>query len=505
MAFERNNFFTAKKTMLNKGEFTVECNLETMGNCIKVLTVQVEPCVQNQEVTDRMVSYSGNIDAKVVYLNADGEICNVSASCPFASKIEDDAINHTSCVYLNVEIIDNSSEVIGGGNIKVNVVLSQGGFVVANQEYPLLKCNDNNVCYQNEEMEIVKFTGCGKDNFVFESEINIREKIKKVLLTESKVVVKSVEAGANYVAVSGEVVNKILYINDNDKFESGYITDSFKHEVELAGATKDSIVEGYASICQEGVITEIVEDEKSIKVIVKSPVTIHAFAYERAYITVVKDLYCTKADVKITTDSFDMTSMCYQGVVEGKVSGSLTLEEDKPRIDKLLYSGANRVSITNHYIEDGEIFIEGIAQTTVVYLNDDSSTLYSVVLDVPFAISDKVKCMKGSHAFVKAVVLDADVAVKKGREFLYDAKIKASVNCCLSSSGAIISGAELGEEYAEKDYAMEVIFAKAGKNLWEVAKSAKVKEEIILSQNPEITFPVENDTPIVLYYQRVQD
>lgn len=505
MAFERNNFFTAKKTLLNKGEFSVECNLEVPGNCNKILTVQVEPCVQNQEVMDKMISFSGNLDVKAVYLNSDGEVCTISASCPFASRIESDGISSSACAYLNLEIIDSSSEIYGGDNIRLNVVLSQSGFVVGNQENYRLVCDDENVCYQNEEMEIVKFTGCGKDNFIFESEINIREKIKKVLLTESKVVVKSVESGANYVAVSGDVVSRVLYINENDKFESGYITDSFKHEVELAGVTKDSIVEGYASVCQEGVVAEIIEDEKSVKILVKSPVNIQAFAYEKTYISVVKDLYSVKADVKITTDSFDMTHVCHQGVVEGKISGSLTIDEDKPRVDKLLYSGANKVSITNHYIEDGEIFIEGITQTTVVYLNDDTSSLYSVVLDVPFAISDKVKCEEGSISYIKAVVADADVAVKKGRELLYDAKIKASVNCCLAMSGAIISGAELGDEYREKDYAMEVVFAKAGKGLWEVAKSAKVKEEIIISQNPEVVFPVEKDTPIILYYQRVQD
>ena len=504
MAFEKNNFFTAKKVMLTKSEFNVECNVSAGASCIKILTAQVDACVQNQEILDKMITYSGAIDVKIVFMTEEGEICTINSTCPFSSKFEDEQISQNGCAFIGVEVIDSSSEVLSGENIRVNVVLSQSGFVVNNQETASLRCEDEEICYQNEEIEIIKFIGCGKDSLVSESDINLRDNIKKVLLTESKVVVKSAEPGANYVTISGDVISRILYISENDKFESGYINDSFKQEIELAGATRDSLVEGYATICQEGVTTEIVQDDKGGKLVIKVPISLTAFAYEKTMISVIKDLYSTKANVNITMDSFEMTDLCQLELVEGKIEGSLTIDEDKPRVDKLLFSGANKANVTNYYIQDGEIFIEGIAQTTVVYLNDDTSSLYSVVIDVPFVLSDKIKCKEDGFVSVKAVVTDSDVVARKGRELIYDAKIKATVNCCQNIAGGIISEASLAEEFPEKNYAMEVIFAKAGKELWDVAKSAHVKEELLLAQNPEVVFPVEKDTPLVLFYQRVQ-
>lgn len=81
------------------------------------------------------------------------------------------------------------------------------------------------------------------------SEINFRDKVKKLILTESKTLVKSVEAGVNFVTISGDVVSRVLYLNDNDKFENGYVYDSFKQEVELDGVTRESLVEGNALCC----------------------------------------------------------------------------------------------------------------------------------------------------------------------------------------------------------------------------------------------------------------
>lgn len=504
MAFEKNNFSVAKKVELSKGELAVECNVNVGCNVQKVLAVYAEPCVHNWEAINGGVNYGGAIDVKIVFLTDEGEINSISSSCPFSSKIESDEILAGSCVSINVDLVDSACEIIGEDVVRVNAILSQGGFAVNNVEVSNLQCDDDDVCYQNEDMEIVRFLGCATDNAIVESDINLRDNIKKIILTESKAVVKSADAGANYVVLSGDIVNRVLYISENDKFESGYIYDTFKQEVELAGVNRDALVEGFVSVCQEKVVTEIVQDDKGGKLVVKVPLSFSAFAFEKQTISVITDLYGTKGEINVVTDSFDMSLPCGNEIVEGKIEGSLILEEDKPRVDKILFNGANKISITNQYIKEKEIFIEGIAQTSVVYLNDETSQLYSVVIDVPFVVSDKTNCSDDVLLQVRAVLSDVDVVVKKGRELMFDAKVKVAVVCSCSMTNAVISGAAMTESFAERDYAMEIIFARKGSGLWETAKSARVREEQILSQNPEIIFPVEEDTPLVLFYQRLQ-
>ena len=501
MAFEKNKFMVAKKAFLQKGELAVECNIDTQCSVQKVLAVHVSPCVGSSEVLSGVVNYGGSVDVKIIFMTNEGEISSVSSVCPFSSRFEGEEIVVGGCPFINVDIIDYSCEVVGDSTVKVAVVVVQSGFIVFNKEESVLHCDDESVCYQNEDMEVLRYAGCGQDVVEIESDINIRENIKKILLTESKVLIKNVEAGANYVAVSGDVISRILYISENDKFESGYIYDSFKQEVELAGTNRDSLVEGYGSICQEKVVAEIVQDEKGCRVVVKNPITLSVFAYDNQVVSVITDIYGTKEEINVVTNSFDMTELCGSEVVEGKIEGSLVLEEDKPRVDKVLFNGGARATITNQYVRDGEIFIEGIAQTTVVYLNDETSQLYSVVVDVPFVVSDKTNCKEGRFV-LQPTITDVDIAVKKGREFIFAAKVKIKVVCSCQVANAVICDAVAGGLYAEKDYAMEVIFAKKGSGLWQTAKLARVKEEQILFQNPDVIFPVEEDTPLILFYQK---
>lgn len=504
MAFEKNNFNVARKTALEAKEITVECNISTGANVAKVLALAVDSEVLNSEVLNGVINFSGAIDTKLVFIGEDEQINTVCATCPYSSRFDSEDIGQGQTAVVKIKVIDYNIDNISNDMVKLTVTLEQSGFVVSNYEISSIACRDESVCLKNEEIEIIKFIGSAKDEVLIESEINCRENIKKIILTESKVFVKSIDSGVNFVTVSGDVVSRVLYINENDKFESGYVYDGFKQEIELVGTTRDSLVEGEAYVRQEGVVTEIVQDEKGGKLVVKVPLVITARAYDNDVATVINDLYSVKGDIKTTTESFNMTQVCPLEIVEGKIEGSLTLDENSPRVDKLLFNGGNSVTLTNSYIKDGEVFVEGIAKTSVVYLNDETSALHSVQLDIPFVLNDKIGCEEGVMLHVDAIVSDVDVVVKKGREFYYDAKVKASINCCRDLLSGVISDAVISEDLREKDYAMEVIFAPAGKELWDIAKSVRIKEEQIIAQNPEVVFPTTEDTPIVLFNQRLQ-
>ena len=503
MAFERENFNVAKKVPLSASTLSVECNISAGATVKKVLALSVESYVQSSEVLNGVINYSGVVDTRVVIMTDDGQINTICSTCPFASKFENSEIESGQEAFIKVKVIDYNVESVGGEMVKVAVNLEQKGFVLSNREVGTISCHDNEVCIKNEEIDVINYRGSAKETFTVESEINLRGNVKKIVLSESRALVRNVDAGAGFVTVSGDVISRVLYISENDKFESGYVYDTFKEEVELEGVSRDSMVEGDAFVKQDEVTTEIVEDEKGGKIVVKVPVVLSVRAFEEGKVTVIKDLYSVKSEVNLSTESFNMTAVCPIEVVEGKIEGSLTLDENHPRVDKLLFSGGNNVTVTNSYIKDNEIFIEGIAKTTAVYLNDEDGGLHSVQLDIPFTISDKFNHEEGGILLVDAVVTDVDVVVKKGREFYYDAKVKASVSYCHDLLGGVISSAVAEEDYGERDYAMEVIFAPSGKDLWEVAKHARVKEEQIIAQNPEVVFPVNEDTPLVLFYQKI--
>ncbi len=504
MAFESNNFSIVKKEKLNRGEFSVDCAVSVEG-ATKLLALSTDANVNTCEVLNGVINFAGCVDVSVVYLSENGETLCAKSCCPFTSKFEGDNISTGDKAIISVKVIDCEVSSTSADSFRLVCQVEQSGQIIHSQEIQSIKTDDQDVCFKSEEIQVIRLIGEASETVNISSELSPRGNVKTILLGESQVIVKNVESGVNFVSVSGDVVTRVLYVTDEGKFESGYVTESFKEEVELEGASRESLVEGYASIKRDNISIEAVESEKGAVINLNVPVTIEVKAYEEASVQVIKDLYSTQNEIKVTTSSFDMTRVCKSEVVEGKIDGSLTLEEEKPRIDKILFVGGNSVTVTSSYLSNGEVVIEGIARTFVIYLNDEDNSLNSVQLDIPFSLSDKFNVANTEGTLtVDAIICDVDVIAKKGREIFYDAKVKATVNYCHDVLSSVITEAETMESFPEKDYAMELVYGQAGKELWDIAKEARVKEDILLAQNPDVVFPLAEDTGLVLYYQKTK-
>ncbi len=503
MSFEKNKFKVVRKHRLEKSQFNVECNLQTEVEIDKVLSVCHTASVENAEVLNGMINYAGNIDICLLYCTVDGEIGTITSSCPFTSKFEGENICAGDKALILVEAEDYQTLSISSTNIKIGVSCQQKGVIVCEREVENVCVDDENVCFKEDEIAVNTFVGEAKETFNVESHVSIKEQVKKVLLSDSQVAVKNVESGVNFVAVGGEVVTRILYLTEKDRFESAYVCENFKEEVELEGVTRDSVSEAVACIKKNLVKCEVENTERGVEIGLTIPVQVCVEAYEKKTQPVIKDIYSIKNELEISTSSFDMTNQLQTEYFEAKIDGTLTLDDDKPRVDKIMFVGGSNLNVTNSYLKDGEIFVEGVAKTNVVYLNDETNQLHSVVVEVPFVVSDKAdeQC-EDADVSVTAVLCDVDVVIKKGREFYFDGKLKINASFDCQAIGAIISNINLSTEYPESDCAIELYFASAGDDAWEIAKKVRVREDVILMQNPELVFPLEQDENVVVYYQK---
>lgn len=498
-----NKFNVVKKKRLDKGSFNVECNVETNVEIDKILSVCHTAQAENAEILNGVVNYSGIIDLCILYCTVDGEIGTINSSCPFSSKFEDACISVGDKINIKVDVEDYSIESVTSSNIKINCTIMQSAMLILCREVGNVSAGDENICLKEDEILINTLIGEAKEVFTVESEFSIKEPVKKVLIADCQVSVKSVESGVNFVSVGGEVVTRLLYLTEKDRFESTYITENFKEEVELEGVTRDSVSEAVAFIKKNAVKCEIDEAEKGVNIKLTIPVEIKVVSYQEKNEVVIKDIYSIENELEVTTESFEMSKQYACDYFESKIDGTLTLEEDKPRVDKIMFVGGSNLTVTNSYLKNGEVCVEGVSKTNVVYLNDETNALHSVTIEVPFVVSDKanVPC-ENAEVSICAVLYDVDVVVKKGREFYFDAKLKVNINYDCEEIGAVISKVEPTGVHSEKDCAIELVFASAGQTAWDVAKSMKVREDTIMLQNPEIQFPLEQDENIIIYYQK---
>jgi len=503
MSFEMNRFTVVKKKRLEKSQFNVECNIDANAEIDKILSVCHNAQVENAEILNGVANFNGFIDVCILYSTVDGEIGTVNSSCPFASKFEDASIQVGDKIGIKVEVEDCHIDSVAGSAVRLSCMCTQTGVLICVREVQNVAGGDNSVCVKDDELLVNTFVGEARETFVVENEVSIKEQVRKVLFSDSQVSVKTVENGVNFVSVGGDVVTRILYLTENDRFESVYTTESFKEEVELEGVTREGISEVDACIKRNAVKCEVEELEKGVTVKITIPIEVNVRSYEERTERVVRDVYSTEKELQISTESFDMTKSLSYDTFEAKIDGSLSLDAEQPRVDKLMFVGATNLCITNAYLKNGEINVEGITKTNVIYLNDETNSLHSVLIEVPFVVSERanVTC-ENAQVEVSAILYDVDVVVKKGRDFYFDAKLKVKASYDCENVGAVIS--EIAEQGAldEKDCAIEVVFAKAGQTAWDIAKGLKVREELISLQNPEVVFPLDKDENIIVYYQK---
>lgn len=503
MSFETNNFTVVKKKRLERGQFSVECNVASDCEIDKILSVCHTAQTENVEVLNGVINYSGVIDVCVLYCTVDGEIGTLSSSCPFTSKFEDQMIAVGDKAIIKVDVVDCQIESVQSGNIKLACNLEQSGALIMTRDVPYCKAGDDSICIREDEMPVNVLLGQTSEVFTVESEVSIKEPVKKVLLSDSQVTIKTTECGVNFISVGGEVVTRVLYLTEKDRFESCYMTESFKEELELEGVTRESICEATASIKKSSVKCEIEEAEKGINIKLTTPVLVTATVTCQQNEMVMSDVYSTKNELEISTESFEMSKSYASDYFEAKIDGNLTLDEDRPRVDKIMFVGSSNLVLTNAYLKGGEVFVEGVTKTNVIYLNDETNSLNSVIVEVPFVVSDKASVdLQEAEVSASAVLCDVDVVVKKGREFYFDAKLKINVSYDCQVVGAVISHIEERAEIPERDYAMELVFANAGQSAWDIAKTLKVEEQTIALQNPSVVFPLEKDENIVVFYQK---
>lgn len=503
MAFESNSFNVAKKHQLQEKEFAVECNISVDGEIAKIFTVSAGVFVETKEVLNGSISYSGEIETCVVYMTEDGEVTSTHTSCPFSSKFDDDLILEGQNAIINARVVDYSIQSVAGGMITISFEVEQSGFVVGNQEVKSIATNDETINTKEEDMPVVRIGNYFQTTIISNGNLNTREQVKRLLLCESQVELKEVTPGLNFVTITGEVVSRVLYLTENDKFESAYVFDSFKEEVELEGVTRESKIDANCFVKFGKVKAEVENSENGAKIEINVPVEICLTSYEEDNVKVVTDLYSTENETLVVTESFDMTNILPFETIEGKIDGTLMIDDDKPRVDKILFTGGNFVNITSVERAESSVVVSGIAKTNVVYLNDESGSIQSVEVEVPFVLNERTNLIESAKISAYAVVTDVDVVVKKGRELFYDAKLKVFISGSEDKVMAVITNLNIAEKLPEKDYALEVVFGKTGQSLWDIAKQNKINESLLTKQNPDVIFPLSQDTELVIFYQNL--
>ena len=503
MSFEKSKCNFIKKIKLRDEQIMLDSVISGTGSgdIKKIVWINAYPQIDTTEALTREISVSGKAVIEIVFLDEDNKICSAESALPFLTKFLNDSVKPSTKININAVMNDiNFDE----RNAKISAVINFSIDITNMDEIELLNGGDDNICLKEDE--IISQNLVKDDCITFNEELKlaINESFDKILSVNSDVVIKDIDCRNNFFVIQGEIITKIFYVVCGEIDQICFVssTENFKREIETPALSNKARVEVEAIIKKENLKYETDNDGTTCNIIVNAPITLCFNVYDEINIPCATDLYSLKNNLDIVTGSFENTNIMSSLYFESRVEGSISLGDSEPRIDKMLGFSKGNSKITNQYIKDGEIVLEGIVGVDIMYLNDELQKINCVRKEIPFVVYEKTDAPKDFNICSRIVLCDVEVVARRGRELFIDAKIKANIRFFGSEKGTVITDAIMGEPLPIKEEAIEIYFAKAGDNLWEIAKELRTQPNVIIEQNPDFVNPLLENKNIIIYHQK---
>lgn len=476
-------------------------------NIDKVLGVDATGYVSSLEVLNGEANWTANVVFNVTYLATTGVICSMSETTSVAGKFDDNTLSSLMEPLYKLEVVDVSIENANNSDVKVQATIEVSLDVIDNASLEMLDSKDENVIVKKESANVLTKCDSGKATINISDDFDLKQNIEQVVFKSVSVCVKDVTVGTRYFTVEGDAFVKacVLLTNGDEKtYKTISEVISFKEEVDAENVTKDSMLETTYCVKSDEVVFAVGGDGEINNMLnVTVPVVVKYVALKMTDYQMPCDAYSLTHKLNLVTDTF-FTSNVNKQLLKHHLEGNIEIDELMPRISKIIMVNGGNVNLTAIKAEDGKLLLQGVFTANVVYLaDDDDETKNSVQVEIPFSLEldmDNVKV--DDDVFVIASVGDVTCKAKKGKEIDIDADLSFAVENYSKTAQTFVKEVVLTEEITHSPYPLAIYLAPAGSTLWDISKKLNVQEDVIISQNPNIVFPLEKPESIVYFSQR---
>ena len=498
---------TANRYYIGNAQTNVEGRVEPSNEdeIVKILCASCKAYVDAVEVSNGYATMSGQVMFNCIYINEEGRINSSTSVSPLTLRLDDKRLEDGDKPIWKTEVVEcrikNATKEEATTTTIVEVCLD----VIKCKPFSIFEANNDTIKCKKEVVKIAKCVTNGNAKIVVNEDENCKQKIAKVLSNCVSVQIKDSFAGTGYFTVEGEVnLDLIALCGESEEDRTiKTISDSisFKEEIENEMSQKDDIILVSAFIKPEDVEIGHIEETESNMVSVNVPIYLEYVILRNDEMEIVKDAYSITNKCLLSYSDLETNDYMFTKSYRDRIDGNLTIEENEPRIAKIMATNCGNVSIVKCYCADGFVVVEGLANTCVVYETDeDEIPISSVQVETPF--STKISCeyaKEGCELLVRADLCQTTGKAKKGKDIELDMEICFTIDVFDQKVYTNLKDVELTEPYPKQDYALQVYVAPKGSTLWEIAKKLHTTEDIILNQNPNVVFPLEESTGIVYF------
>ena len=477
-----------RKEQLNPVQFYQDEVISVSG-AERIISVIASARVTKVEPENGEIRVGYRLNYKVIYKGA--EIDCLEETADRQTVIRQAGVTPKSVVCVDAQVI--STEYVGTTSLKVRLNIELSGYVISERDW---ECVDSNEGWQvkNSAVSVEHITPVNEKEIVAEHDFELKEGLGRILTYNTQVSIKSVRAANEISEVDGECYTYITYLNDQNLL-SRCLTVPFHTEILVEEIKEDSLV--YLSGVANSTTITLPDGEGSTNVRLEVVVGLKGYAINRALCDVVCDAYSTTKELKcnyaeLTVDD----SLCLTGIRD-RLSGSVRLEEDQPRVRSVLCvcpPAVGAVTVT----KNDDIMVEGIVSCDILYL-DEQDGVGKILAEIPYRVqvTEEFACTEQLSARVMAYNLSA--RARHNDEIEVNGEITVELFGASFRTVRAVASAEEGAEKECSDVAISLYLVRSGEDLWDVAKAMSTDEDTLMRLNPDVELPLKGGEKILLY------
>lgn len=454
----------------------------------QILCIGVESCVNSYEATQGEASFYGKTNIKFMY--SDGTtVFSSSYNADFTASIQNDLLDTDTKLTFDVVTVDTKADV-SVNTATLTILLEITAYAYVTERSPYLESGED-MYVKTDKVEVLERADIVNIPFVLDEELTSTRNISTVLLAESTLCATDYTLLGGILRVQGEGVARLTYISDGE-----IVTDNlpFTFERELEGT--DALEECQLKlrlICKNTKVRlDIAEDDVNTNFTIEVSGTAQVEATRVSAIDIVTDAYGANCDFTFERNTLTTTLPCGSAVAAKKIVTNIPIDTDKTPITAVNVGAI----VTNCKSQERSALVEGVVYATLLYQTD--AGVESEQLELPYSQTVEIdylmpQCVSSACARVMNFTLSESGGLHAETDVCFTVDSERSVDHTV-----IVNLEEKPFDKAELP-AIEMCLARKGETLWNLAKNLHISEEDLVSVNPEITNPLEQDARIVVY------
>ena len=322
----------------------------------------------------------------------------------------------------------------------------------------------------------------------------------KILSVQILPSVESVECNSGYLTITGTNLIQTIYETDKENFNEIKLHNEikqFKFETQATLTEPDCKANVCVKVNSAKTVfsTELNENQTTIKL--DFEMIVCGFVFKTITLNLTQDVYSISNEIETTYSNREFCQITPLISYKGNIEGEINLIDNTA--DEILETANYSCLITQSYVENGKIVLEGVVSSTLIYLNEQKE-VKSMQVELPFSIAKEYENHESCEVLnfeIKAV--NCKAKIKRGNSLSLEYETIIEGYCTKKHQTKMLETIKFGKSYDYGDIAFQIIVAKPNEDVWEFCKRAHVPLSKLEETNKEIPPMFTGGEKVIIY------